>query len=149
MKPLRIWRSTIRIPLLVSTKPNICFAFSGECPLGHVKNEQTGECDDIDECESSDVSCNIETQVCYNTKGSYKCLDILPAETTACPNGFQFDNKINQCIDINECEDKIAKCASNKECVNIPGGYECVDQKKTTPKYDLSVVIIFKFEAQL
>lgn len=70
-----------------------------ECPLGYTKNEQTGECDDIDECEGTDVTCNMDTQVCYNTKGSYKCLDIKPAtEVNACPSGYKFESKIKQCV---------------------------------------------------
>lgn len=136
-----------------------------ECSSGYAKNEQTGECDDIDECEGTDVSCNMETQVCYNLPGSYKCLDILPAPSpTSCPNGFNFDTKIKQCIgiflelhfkysgslmfvcdfpsfllyfiiDINECETKEAICGNNKECLNVPGGYECIDTKKQSNKF--------------
>lgn len=65
-----------------------------------MKNDQTGKCEDIDECEGTDVTCNMETQACYNTPGSYKCLDILPVGSTprACPNGFKFDEKIKQCL---------------------------------------------------
>lgn len=77
------------------------FVICRECSSGYTRNEQTGECDDIDECEGTDVSCNMETQVCYNLPGSYKCLDILPAPSaTSCPNGFNFDSKIKQCIGI-------------------------------------------------
>lgn len=32
-------------------------------------------------------------------------------------------------LDINECELGIGKCPPNKECKNIPGGYDCVDSK--------------------
>lgn len=71
-----------------------------DCPSGHTKNEQTGQCDDIDECEGTDVSCNLDTQVCYNVPGSYKCLDVISAST--CPNGFKLDPKIKQCIGIFE-----------------------------------------------
>lgn len=67
-----------------------------ECPTGHAKNEQTGNCDDINECEGPDVTCNLDTQVCYNVPGSYKCLDIL--SVNQCPNGFKFDPKIKHCI---------------------------------------------------
>lgn len=70
-----------------------------DCPSGYTKDERTGGCDDIDECEGTDVTCNLETQVCYNTIGSYKCLDIIPLpEANACPNGYQFDSKIKQCV---------------------------------------------------
>lgn len=38
-------------------------------------------------------------------------------------------------LDINECELGIGKCPANKECVNIPGGYDCADSKKTSTQY--------------
>lgn len=34
--------------------------------------------------------------MCYNTAGSYKCLDVLPA-VTSCPEGFQFNADTKQC----------------------------------------------------
>lgn len=53
---------------------------------------------DADECEeSTDVTCNMETQVCVNTPGSYQCLEITHVPVT-CPNGFKFDPKVKQCI---------------------------------------------------
>lgn len=73
-------------------------AFFRDCPTGFTKNEDTGKCEDIDECEErTDVTCNIDTQVCLNTPGSYQCLDITPI-SSICPNGFKFDQKIKQCI---------------------------------------------------
>lgn len=72
---------------------------SEECPEGFTKNEHSGRCEDIDECESTEVTCNIDTQVCYNTEGSYRCLDIQPAPTQkSCPNGYEFDLRIKQCV---------------------------------------------------
>lgn len=69
-----------------------------DCPTGYNKNDDNGKCEDIDECEERiDVTCNIETQVCLNTPGSYQCLDITRV-SNACPNGFKFDHKIKQCI---------------------------------------------------
>lgn len=38
-------------------------------------------------------------------------------------------------IDINECEQGIGKCPGNKECVNIPGGYDCADSKEISSQY--------------
>lgn len=44
--------------------------------------------------------------------------------------------------DINECETKLGlrTCGSTKECVNTPGGYDCVD-KKTTKKVTIKWVM--------
>lgn len=72
-----------------------------ECPSGLSKNENTGECEDIDECEGTDVTCDMETQVCHNVVGSYKCLDITSPDITApvptCPHGHLFNKKTIQC----------------------------------------------------
>lgn len=53
---------------------------------------------DIDECDSSDTICNIDTQVCYNTPGSYKCLDIVSPESAKnCSAGLRYNVKLDQC----------------------------------------------------
>lgn len=72
-------------------------SYFSDCPSGYAKNEQNGQCDDIDECESTDVTCDMETQVCHNVPGSYKCLNVYPLSNT-CPTGFTFDPQIKQCI---------------------------------------------------
>lgn len=60
---------------------------------------------DIDECESSDVLCESQ-QYCYNTLGSYKCLDILlPSGSEAsvdnspkkCSDGLRHNAKTDEC----------------------------------------------------
>lgn len=67
-----------------------------DCDTGYKKNYETGECEDLDECATVDVTCNIDTQVCYNTLGSYKCLDILQA-APKCQDGFRLNMKTDQC----------------------------------------------------
>lgn len=77
---------------------NINFRIFRDCPAGFNKNEETGTCDDIDECEErTDITCNMETQVCLNTPGSYQCLNINHVPVT-CPNGFNYDAKVKQCL---------------------------------------------------
>lgn len=115
----------------------------------------------------------MDTQVCYNTRGSYKCLDIKPATAVnVCPSGFQFDSKIKQCVgmepdertaimhslsfvikllfnfaDINECETNVAQCGG-LQCVNVPGGYECMESKvSSTKKYVLVMIFLFKMHS--
>lgn len=51
-----------------------------------------------------------------------------------------FNLASHRTVDINECETKLGlrTCGSNKECVNTPGGYDCVDAKparKVTTKW--------------
>lgn len=56
------------------------------------------ECEDINECETSDVECDMETQVCMNTVGSYKCLDIVENnESSQCATGLRFNAKTGDC----------------------------------------------------
>ncbi|XP_038062365.1 uncharacterized protein LOC119732831 [Patiria miniata] len=75
------------------------------------------QCDDIDECSLNLDSCDPSVSQCNNTDdGSYICNCLL---------GFVKDD-MNQCIDMNECEDPAA-CVSraNTECVNLHGSYDC------------------------
>lgn len=69
------------------------------CASGYLLNENTGECEDIDECEGSDIICDLNTQVCVNSKGSYKCLNINQVSNPipTCPNGYKFDLDTKQC----------------------------------------------------
>lgn len=85
------------------------------CPAGHVLNAGRGECEDINECESDEVTCDIDTQVCFNTAGSYKCLDIISYEKQSaaaaatedaapslgiahdCEPGLRYNTKTDEC----------------------------------------------------
>lgn len=52
----------------------MCFFCWSDCDAGYIKNEQSGECEDIDECESGDATCDMSSQVCYNTLGNDGCV---------------------------------------------------------------------------
>lgn len=41
-----------------------------------------------------------------------------------CPKGFRKSGYRGECVDINECLD--SPCDSNLNCINTPGGYQCV-----------------------
>lgn len=94
------------------------FCYS-DCDAGYIKNEQSGVCEDIDECESGDATCDMSTQVCYNTlgkmvwlvhsweivvqisvffftTGNYKCLDIIQSPSV-CSDGFRYVAKTESC----------------------------------------------------
>lgn len=86
--------------------------YFSDCLTGYSKNDSTGECDDIDECEDGEVTCNIETQVCYNTIGSYKCLDI--ASATSCPDGYK-QNSITKL-----CEGKLVPKIAPESTLLLP-----------------------------
>ncbi|XP_052777286.1 uncharacterized protein LOC128214704 isoform X2 [Mya arenaria] len=79
------------------------------CEGGFVRNETTLKCEDINECNDSQMnSCE---QRCVNVNGSYKC---------ECHNGFTMRN--GTCRDINECE-KHHDC--HHSCENTVGSYRC------------------------
>uniref|UniRef100_A0A336K111 CSON005259 protein n=1 Tax=Culicoides sonorensis TaxID=179676 RepID=A0A336K111_CULSO len=99
--------------------------FNGsECRKGFQKDPITNTCKDIDECAILENNCNTEEQVCFNTEGSYKCLDVLKA--SSCQNGFRYNVKTETCQDINECELEEDACEAGYVCKNVIGSFECV-----------------------
>ncbi|XP_055536321.1 fibrillin-1 isoform X1 [Wyeomyia smithii] len=95
---------------------------ASDCRQGYEKDQRTGECVDVDECETGEAVCDMERQVCMNIEGDYRCLDI---QDVKCDGGFRFDRKSGKCEDINECEDQAA-CDEGFQCVNIKGSYDCI-----------------------
>ena len=68
----------------------------------------TDLCFDINEC--SDEPCN-DLEYCMNMIGSYEC---------QCLEGYKY-NEVQQCEDINECEEDLLACGSNNICKNNLG----------------------------
>lgn len=100
-----------------------------DCRIGYEKDQRTGECVDVDECETGEAVCDAQLQVCMNVEGSYKCLDI---QDVKCEPGFRYDRKTGKCEDIDECEDSSA-CDEGFQCVNIKGSYDCIAVVKNYP----------------
>eukprot|EP00079_Xenopus_tropicalis_P024320 XP_012816895.1 PREDICTED: hemicentin-1 [Xenopus tropicalis] len=71
-------------------------------------------CIDLNECRHG--VCR-QDQLCKNTRGSYKCIDVCPIGLTRAENGT--------CVDINECQDGTHLCKNNQICENTLGGYLC------------------------
>lgn len=82
---------------------DISFGARRDCETGYERLSGKYECTDIDECENGEVvTCNMETQVCFNTPGGYKCLDILSGAAAAeaakkCLPGFRRNTKTDEC----------------------------------------------------
>lgn len=72
-------------------------------------------CFDLNECRQS--VCR-QDQLCKNTRGSYKCIDLCPSGFTKTENG--------SCVDINECREGAHRCKNNQICENTHGSYVCV-----------------------
>ncbi|KAG8436526.1 hypothetical protein GDO86_007581 [Hymenochirus boettgeri] len=72
-------------------------------------------CIDLNECRHG--VCRPD-QLCKNTRGSYKCIDVCAVGFTRAENG--------SCVDINECQDSAHQCKNNQICENTHGSYFCV-----------------------
>ncbi|CAH2311914.1 hemicentin-1 isoform X2 [Pelobates cultripes] len=88
-------------------------SFHCGCDLGYqLKGKR---CFDVNECRQG--ACRRD-QLCKNTRGSYKCIDLCPSGLTRADNG--------SCVDINECREITQPCISNQICENTHGSYHCV-----------------------
>uniref|UniRef100_A0A6B2E6L7 Putative cell adhesion molecule n=1 Tax=Phlebotomus kandelakii TaxID=1109342 RepID=A0A6B2E6L7_9DIPT len=84
------------------------------CEVGFLMNNETGACEDVDECSGEYENDCTPRQICVNTMGSYDCL---------CPAGYATHRFKKKCLDINECTRGSHKCSH--ECINTRGSYEC------------------------
>ncbi|KAK2540204.1 Hmcn1 [Columba guinea] len=73
------------------------------------------KCLDVNECRQN--VCRPD-QLCKNTRGGYKCIDLCPSGMTKAENGT--------CVDIDECRDGTHQCRYNQICENARGSYRCV-----------------------
>ncbi|KAK2562249.1 Vitamin K-dependent protein S [Acropora cervicornis] len=69
-------------------------------------------CSDINECDHADKSCGNAS--CINTPGSFEC---------HCPHGYEFDDELPACKDVNECRSR--KHACDQVCTNTEGSFMC------------------------
>ncbi|XP_054253822.1 fibrillin-2 isoform X1 [Indicator indicator] len=74
----------------------------------------TGEAVDIDECKEIPGIC--ANGVCINQIGSFRC---------ECPTGFNYNDLLLVCEDIDECSNGDNLCQRNADCINSPGSYRC------------------------
>ncbi|XP_059609704.1 fibulin-2 isoform X2 [Phlebotomus argentipes] len=98
------------------------------CGTGYTLNAGTGLCDDDDECKLGTHNCEIQYE-CKNTKGSFRCERlrvVIPhlLNGAICEVGYRSDDH-GRCLDVNECEEGTAACATGQFCRNKPGGYVC------------------------
>ncbi|NWV42606.1 HMCN1 protein, partial [Grantiella picta] len=73
------------------------------------------KCMDVNECRQN--VCRPD-QLCKNTRGGYKCIDLCPSGMTKAENGT--------CIDVDECRSGSHQCRYNQLCENTGGSYRCV-----------------------
>ncbi|XP_071806775.1 uncharacterized protein [Asterias amurensis] len=117
-----------------------------DCPCieGYTRNDETGECDDIDECSTDYMNCP-EAQICNTFNKTIFC-ECLEGNATDC----DLDNCINTCAGVEVCTngacscyqgyflntenmpcegggcgEMIHECTDMETCNNTIGGYEC------------------------
>lgn len=67
---------------------------------------------DENECALSPAACGSAS--CHNTLGGFHCV---------CPSGFDFDQTLGGCQDVDECAARGGPCSYS--CANTPGGFLC------------------------
>ncbi|XP_073729872.1 fibrillin-2 [Misgurnus anguillicaudatus] len=75
---------------------------------------ETGKPKDIDECREIPGICNHGW--CINHIVSIRC---------ECPTGFNYNDLLITCEDIDECSSLGRVCQRNADCINSPGSYQC------------------------
>ncbi|NXK97014.1 HMCN1 protein, partial [Formicarius rufipectus] len=73
------------------------------------------KCMDVNECRQN--VCRPD-QLCKNTRGGYKCIDLCPSGMTKAENGT--------CIDVDECRAGSHQCRAPQRCENTRGGHRCL-----------------------
>ncbi|KAG1700053.1 Fibrillin-2 [Nymphon striatum] len=99
------------------------------CPKGYIKNINSEECQEVDECEAIPAVCN--GGECVNSIGSFSC---------TCQPGYVRNILTNACEDENEC-DKRPDICKNGKCYNTPGDYFCSCQPGYIPSQDRKLCI--------
>ena len=94
--------------------------FACNCLMGYSWSENSGRCEDIDECLDGGIghdTCNLGGGM------AYLCQNLIGSFTCVCNSGYYFDPNTNECHDINECKNGTSGCEIN--CINLEGSFEC------------------------
>uniref|UniRef100_A0A8W7JRU8 EGF-like domain-containing protein n=1 Tax=Anopheles albimanus TaxID=7167 RepID=A0A8W7JRU8_ANOAL len=115
--------------LPISDEDNEALEAPNSCTKGYRRNMRTGQCEDVNECETGEATCDAQSQVCRNTRGSFQCIDVL-VPNIDCEAGYQPKN--GKCEDINECLELLDVCDREREhCLNGRGNYTCLPKAVT------------------
>lgn len=110
--PCGNWIKTRVSFFLVSDQcENTAGSYKCLCSSGLAYNPVNKTCDDINECLTSQHSCQ---QLCVNIRGSFHC---------DCNPGFLLSSDQLTCADVDECSQSSHSC--QHRCVNTIGSYVC------------------------
>uniref|UniRef100_H0UYV6 EGF-containing fibulin-like extracellular matrix protein 1 n=1 Tax=Cavia porcellus TaxID=10141 RepID=H0UYV6_CAVPO len=102
---------------------NILGSFICQCNQGYELSSDRLNCEDIDECRTSNYLCQYQ---CVNEPGKFSCM---------CPQGYQVVGRT--CQDINECE-TTNECREDEMCWNYHGGFRCYPRNPCQDPYVLT-----------
>ncbi|VDN60675.1 unnamed protein product [Dracunculus medinensis] len=92
-----------------------CQLIDNLCGQGYRIDKKTGFCIDIDECAERIHTCG--TEQCVNILGSYKC---------RCAAGYEFNETLKNCEDVDECKKFDGHvCSLHATCENTIGSFKC------------------------
>ncbi|KAG1677538.1 Fibulin-2 [Nymphon striatum] len=104
-----------------------------QCPSGYKFNQNTYDCQDIDECEDGTNDCYYDTDVCVNVPGHYECRQQV-GQQKLCSEGMNLNLANGLCEDIDECATNNGRCNTTTEtCVNTIGSFKCQIQSPVCP----------------
>lgn len=79
---------------------------------------RVGDADRFNPCKA-DSNCGPNTNCIADEDDSYEC------ECKAGFTGYETEDGVQDCVDINECATGDNICDHNANCINTPGGYNC------------------------
>ncbi|CAG0896133.1 unnamed protein product [Cyprideis torosa] len=122
------------------------------CGVGFWYNSTSRTCEDVNECTARIVPPCSPDAVCLNTVGSFQChgsqrrrsttrtpqlptplpwgaptttTGPTPRLRTPCPAGYHWSDQYFDCIDVDECEERLHNCRHDETCQNMPGSFFC------------------------
>ncbi|CAG5109944.1 Oidioi.mRNA.OKI2018_I69.chr2.g4412.t1.cds [Oikopleura dioica] len=93
-------------------------------------------CIDINECLFGMHDCDLKSESCQNSEGSYICVPI-----NGCSEGFVYNSDWKRCEDIDECKMNSSIC--QQQCTNTEGSFFCEcnegyeQSSRNAPCYDI------------
>ncbi|KAK5853855.1 hypothetical protein PBY51_014976 [Eleginops maclovinus] len=98
-------------------------------------------CQDVNECEvyRLDQGGKLCVHECVNVPGSYHC---------SCPSGYKLLADGRSCEDVDECLSQQHNCSRGTTCINMGGGFQCVNPECPRSHGNISYVKTSPFQCE-